>query len=480
VKAAASILFLAVATVWVPRTAFAAPPPQPESEYGIFQPVTIDPPPSPAKPPEPAPVEAPPAEPPAPNPPPEPPAEPEPTPTLGNLDQTKSPELNDSRYKIGKGFGISTADGRYSLLVRGRLQLRYDLDHPNVEDEPIVQTIQVRRARILLTGTVFSRHIRYYLQFGFSPRDMSNDIPSDLEDSIRRNPLRDARIEFDRLRDFTIWVGQTKVPFSRQRVISSSNLSMVDRSLVNAEFSLDRDIGIQALSKDLGGIGKLAYYVGVFMGEGRNAFESQDAGFLYVGRFEVTPFGKFEDYVEGDLERLKKPGLSIGAAYGFHDRAHAARGVGGNPPADGGTTNFHHFTTDLMFKWWGVSLLSGFHLRRGFGRVNGGELDENDMPIPTVAARSGIGWYGQLGWVVPKIPLEFVGRYGLTRNIYGDASTQPNSDEAGGAINYYFIGHNLKLQLDYFRLWDDSLGATYGAQARSGTDRIRLQLQVYF
>jgi phosphate-selective porin OprO and OprP len=460
-----------------------APPtePTPEpSEYGIFEPVTFDP---PAPPPElPASTPAPPTTPsefesiPAPEP--EPTSEP--TPTLANLDQSEEAELPNTRYKIGRGLTVSSANGRYSLQVRARLQAQYAIDHPNVEGEPTTQLFQLRRARVVLAGNVFSRHIRYQFQFGFSPRDMSNDIPSDLEDSIRRNPLRDARIEIDRLRDFTIWVGQFKVPFSRERVTSSSNLSMVDRSLVNAEFSLDRDIGIIATSKDLGGVDKLAYYVGVFMGEGRNSFESRDAGLLYVARFEVNPFGKFEDYVEGDTERVQTPKLSIGAAYAFHDRAHAARGVGGNAPADGGTTNFHHMTADLVFKWRGVSLLSGVHLRRAVARINGGALDENDMPIATAAARQGLGWFGQLGWVVPKIPLEFVGRYGLSRNIFGMQSNQPNADEAGGGINWYFVGHNLKLQVDYFRLWNDSLGASYAEQAKHGNDRIRLQLQVYF
>jgi phosphate-selective porin OprO/OprP len=489
------ILLLALAGAFAPTNAAAQAPPEdpaaapsaPADEYGVFEPVTIDPPASapasPAAPPatepasatEPATEPAPTAEPALATEP-----EPEPPPTLANLDREREAELPNARYKIGNGVTIASANGRYSLQVRARLQFRYDLDHPNVEGEALSQLFQIRRARVVLAGNVFSPHIRYQFQFGFSPRDMSNDIPSDLEDSIRRNPLRDARLEFTRLRDFSIWVGQSKVPFSRERVISSSNLSMVDRSLVNAEFSLDRDIGIAATSKDLGGLGKLGYSIGVFLGEGRNSFESQDTGLLYVGRFEVTPFGKFEDYVQGDGERSEKPGLSIGAAYAFHDRAHAARGVGGNPPADGGTTDFHHFTADVAFKWSGVSLLTAFHLRRGFNRVNGGALDADDMPIATAPARQGIGWIGQLGWVVPKIPLEFVGRYGLSRNIYGDQSTQPDADEAGAGINWYFVGHNLKLQVDYFRLWDGSLGATYAEQARLGTDRFRVQVQLYF
>jgi phosphate-selective porin OprO/OprP len=478
----ARILLLALAGVFVSRNAAAqAPPEEPapsaSSEYGIFQPVTIDPPAPPPAPPPPEPAPA--AESPEPAPPAESP-EPEPEPTLANLDREREAELPNARYKIGKGVTIASANGRYSLQVRARLQVRYDLEHPNFESEPVSHVFQIRRARVVLAGNVFSPHIRYQFQFGFSPRDMSNDIPSDLEDSIRRNPLRDARLEFTRLRDFTIWVGQYKVPYSRQRVISSSNLSILDRSLVNAEFSLDRDLGISARSQDLGGIDKLAYYVGVFMGEGRNSFELRDPGLLYVARFEVLPLGTFDDYTEGDPARTDKPGLSIGAAYAFQDRAHAARGVGGDPLADGGTTNFHHVTADFMFKWSGISLFSGFHLRRGVRRVNGGALDDDGMPIATVPARQGIGWFGQFGAMVPKIPLEITGRYGLTRNIYGDQSSQPNSDEVGGGLNWYFVGHDLKLQADYFRVWDQSMGSTWAGQARHGTDRLRLQFQVFF
>jgi hypothetical protein len=68
----------------------------------------------------------------------------------------------------------------------------------------------------------------------------------------------------------------------------------------------------------------------------------------------------------------------------------------------------------------------------------------------------------------------------MIRNIFGDQSSQTDADEVGGGINYYFVGHDLKLQLDYFRLWDESFGPTYGSQAQHGTDRVRLQLQVYF
>jgi phosphate-selective porin OprO/OprP len=472
-RAAARVSVMTAMTWIAPRVAVAAPPADPDAVIPIVgapAPERAPAPPAPA--PElgadpdadPAPVPI------------EPEAEPEPT--IVDAKPGDASDISRTRYTIGSGLAVASKNGRYSLEVRGRLQLRYDFEHPNVAGEPMQHLLQVRRLRVQLRGNVFSRYVKYYLQFGFSVQDMTSGLPS--EAGIRRNPVRDARVQFERLRDFNVWIGQMKVPFSRQRVNSSAHLNMVDRTAINGEFSLDRDLGIQARSDDIGGLGKLAYQVGVFMGEGRNAYEFNDLGMLYVARFEVLPFGSFDDYREGDLARAERPGLSLAAAYAFQDRAHPDRGVLGNPPADGGTTNFHHVTADLLFKWHGVSVNTAFHLRRGFARRSGGALDDMGVAIPTTPARQGLSWFAQLGWVVPKIPLEFVGRYGLVRNIYGVNSSLPDSDEVGGGINWYFVGHDLKLQADYFRSWDQSMGSSLGEQARHGTDRVRVQFQVFF
>ena len=413
-----------------------------------------------------------------------------PTPAVGTSEATlrtskvgDSTPVTESSYKLGKGFTMATKDGRFSLQIRGRIQVRYDLEHYNTTGEAakdVAHALQIRRLRLLLRGAVFSPFVKYNLQFGFAVSDMTGAL-SDESGSIRRNPVRDARIELDRLRDFNVWIGQFKVPFSRQRILSSSSQNMVDRSLVNAEFTLDRDLGVQFMSRDVGGLGgRLAYYTGVFMGEGRNAFALQDLGLLYVGRLEVRPMGSFEDYSEGDNERTPAPRLSIAGAYAFQDRAQGARGVIGDPPADGGTTNFHHVTADLMFKYRGFSFASAFHLRKGFARRSGGAVDENGATIATTAARSGVGGYAQIGYVVPKIPLEVAGRYGLVRNPYGAASSMSFADEVGGGLNYYFVGHDLKLQVDYFRLGDAKTGASTAEALRHGTDRVRVQVQLYF
>ncbi|MBK9756091.1 MAG: hypothetical protein IPO88_21845 [Nannocystis sp.] len=46
-------------------------------------------------------------------------------------------------------------------------------------------------------------------------------------------------------------------------------------------------------------------------------------------------------------------------------------------------------------------------------------------------------------------------------------TSMPDKDELGGGLNYYFFGHNLKLQGDYFRSF------TPGA-LNTGADLLRL------
>ena len=49
---------------------------------------------------------------------------------------------------------------------------------------------------------------------------------------------------------------------------------MVDRSIVNGEFNLDRDVGLDILSKKFLGTDKLRYYAGIYMGEGHSSYKN--------------------------------------------------------------------------------------------------------------------------------------------------------------------------------------------------------------
>lgn len=365
------------------------------------------------------------------------------------------------KFTPGKGLEVKSKDGRYSLslslrtgfMYSGRRQAGAAYDH----------AFEIRRLRLVFSGNVFSKSIKYFVQLAVAPRELN------FVDGVARNgPLLDNYVVFDRLRDANLRIGLYRVMYTRERNIADINPLLIDRSLANAEFNVDRDIGLDVRSEDVGGLGKLRYYAGVFMGDGRDQNRFSDPGLMYTARVDFLPFGLFDDFEASDQTRLRRPRLSLGFAYAFNDRARNNRGVLGSPPSDGGTTDYHNLTTDMMFKWAGFSLEAAFLWREG-RRNPGHAVDDMGAPLPVEAARNGHGWMAQAAFLVPRTGLEPALRTSGIRGL--GLTSMPDRNELGGGLNYYFAGHNLKLQLDYFRTWDR------GAADRAG-DLVRLQLQV--
>ncbi|MFW6066812.1 MAG: porin [Myxococcota bacterium] len=359
-------------------------------------------------------------------------------------------------YQPGKGLVAESADGDFALKLRVRTQLLYTWVHdgPSGND---AQSFQLRRSRVVFEGNLFGEHNEYKVELAVAPRDMSAD--PDVGPTL--TPILDTYFNFTHLRDLQVRVGQYKVPFSRERVISSGDLEFVDRSITNAEFTVDRDIGLELFSDDLLGLDKLRYHAGVYMGAGRDAFQLDDFDMMYLARLEYLPFGMFADYKQGDFERLLAPRLSIGAGYAYLDAATGTRGILGDPPADGGTTDYHVATADAVFMYGGLSVTG-----RGFYRKGERNVPAGETPDPAFA-RNGFGLSGQVAYLIPRLPLQLGVRYSGIRGT-GDTSL-PDQNELGAAVGWYFAHHVFKIQADYFHLWNEELD--------QGEDRVRVQLQ---
>jgi len=360
-------------------------------------------------------------------------------------------------YKPGKGLEIKSDDGDFKMVTRLRAQQRYTL----IDDEDgISHGFQLRRARLMFKGNVFGKANSYKFELAVSPKD----IGLKPEGTISKSPLLDWYFHFGQIRDLNLRMGQYKVPYSRQRVVSSGNLQMVDRSMVNGEFNLDRDVGLDIRSKDLFGLNKFRYYAGVYMGEGHSSYAEGDLGMMYLARFEVLPLGLYKDYVESDLQRTTTPKVSIGAGFAYVDEAKRDEGIVGSIPADGGTTDTLNFNADIGFKFCGFSLESAYFWREG--TRNPGEA------LPIEEARNGSGFYTQAGYLLPQKDLEISARYGQIIPSLGDTSLSAKN-EAGIGLSNYVGEHSLKLQGDYFRTWSDD-------GFEQGYDQFRLQLQMAY
>lgn len=371
----------------------------------------------------------------------------------------------DITFVPGKGLRVTSADDRFRLEIRARVQLAWETRGPDGGDWG--QEVRLRRARLQLAGFMFSEDVRFKMELAVSPNDMGIRNNLDPEDRIAtRSPLLDFYVDFTQLRDLSVRVGQYKIPSNRQRVISSGNLQLVDRSIYNAEFTLDRDVGFDLRSKNFLGLDRLRYYLGLYIARGRGARGIDDFGMMYLSRIEYLPFGLFNDYSEADFERTG-PRLSLGAGYTHIDRARRDRGIIGSAPDDGGTTDTHHVFGDAMFKWAGFSSLIEVGWRHG-ERIPGDAVDEMGNLIPVEAPRNGVGGMVQAGYLIPRLPIEVAGRYSFLRGL-GTTSLSDGNELTVG-VSYYPGRHPYKVQLDYSRLWSDAID--------DGSHRVRLQLQV--
>ena len=384
--------------------------------------------------------------------------------------QEAAPETEDlsvdvaaMEFKPGKGLHVQSVDGDFALTTRTRAQFLYEMTH----GEEWQQDLQIRRARLQFEGNFFGENNKFKVELAVSPRDIGMRTGR----APQTSPLLDYYIDFTHLRDLSMRVGQYKVPFNRQRVVSSGDLRFVDRSIVNGEFNLDRDLGFDLRSKDLFGLGMLRYYAGVYVGEGRNTLREADFGLMYLARLEFLPLGDFKDYKEGDLERTPKPKLSVGLGYGHLDRAPHENGILG-AEFEAGSVSLHMLTADAVFRLAGFSLETEFIYRSG---ESDGVIDGIRVP-----AREGWGLMGQVGYLLPNTDLEVAARVGVVRAtrddgfaISDDVGLMADENEYGAAVSYYFGGHPFKLQLDYFRIGERAAGAS----AYEWEDRVRLQMQ---
>jgi len=353
------------------------------------------------------------------------------------------------------GEGVTMKAGDFSLQLRGRVQARAEAIVPTPESTTNrINQLLIRRARLSLVAR-YTEDWTMLVQLAFATLDMEPDAP---------NVLRDAHLTWSRLRDLNLRVGQTKVPFGRQRVISSGAQQMVDRSIVVAELNLDRDVGILLRSDDLFGLGgRLAYTLGVMGGDGRNRLGT-NVGLLYVARVQVNPFGRFDDLVAGDLERLERPRLSIGLAAARNVATVRPRSTIGTTYRNGSLT-YDHLAADLLFKWRGFSLEAETLLRHA-------EQPNLVGATTTEWARAGWGYYLQAGYS-PLDAFEVSARWGQLTPFAGTDPSFKEQRELGVGFGWYPKQHNLKLQGDLFWL-------PVGPRFDVGAWQVRAQLQLAF
>jgi hypothetical protein len=282
----------------------------------------------------------------------------------------------------------------------------------------------------------------------------------------------DAVLKYNFYKNFTLWVGQTKLPGNRERVISSANMQQVDRSILNARFNIDRDIGFQ-----------LRHHFTIFdnfvveeifalsQGEGRNVVTGNLGGHQYTGRIELLPMGNFAgsgDYSGSDLKREKKPKLAVGITYDHNNNAVRTRSNQGSyMEIDNGfyETNINTWFIDAMFKYNGFSLMAEYADRDAKDPI----AKNSDGTTTGDIVQIGEGINIQSGYLF-KNNWEVSGRFSSVELNEDITGTAPEHQYTFG-ISKFIVGHSLKIQSDVSLI-----------DIANGEDEIlfRLQFDIHF
>jgi phosphate-selective porin OprO/OprP len=262
-------------------------------------------------------------------------------------------------------------------------------------------TFHTRRARLNLGGDV-SEDVGWYTQFEFARKDQDSESYS--------GTLLDMWLNYRLDENDRLTVGQFKVPFGYETLVSASDLETVERAMVfsNAKIGDFWDVGAQYV----GTFDSTEVRLAIVQGEGQSKHDADD-------RLDVC--------ARVNVKPQMLPGLEIGGSVysGKDDKANENR------------------------SYWGghvVYTADRFHFMGEYATGN----TSNDLTIDS------IGWYALASYAfTPEV--SFVARY---EEFDPDDNTSGDKIKATTAgLNYYINKQNAKIQANYVR-YDPAYGDT--------------------
>ncbi len=368
--------------------------------------------------------------------------------------------LDDSKVGYDGGFiiasprreDLSASTLPYVMKINGWGQLRHtilDSDGPNRD----VNQLQLKRARIVFSGSAFTPDFQYFLQL--DGRSTSGDDIR-LLDYYLRYDWGHHRLGLERGR-FGILTGRYKVPFNLARWLSGREFEFADRSVSSIFFDVNRSLASSFYGK-LDWFGpSVNWEFSIFNGLVTGGAETGSSGtldnnFAVSGRASTQLFG---DWGDGQL-----------ADFDLHEQLVARLGCGFalSEIARDGTTEFDGlrvvdsggrlsnllpdsveqykaslFAVDASMKYRGLSATMEYYIRI-IDDFQGASIDE----------LFDHGFWFQMGYFVIPEKLELLTRWS---RVQGDSGTlgggNQSAEEIAGGFAWYFRRNHAKFVGDF-------------------------------
>jgi phosphate-selective porin len=189
-----------------------------------------------------------------------------------------------------RGLELQTKEGRYTARIRWRVQARYS--NPFDDDRRKISQfgtgdadhLVMRRARFKVEGRMFGKLVNYKY-----------------EQDLVAGRMIDLYADFNLKSYFKIRAGQWKSVFSQERYISSGSQQLVERSILNREFTVDRQSGAMLFGRVKPGKRfDSSYFLEILGGSGINSVY-KDGSPMIVARYQWNLFGREPEVASSDI-----------------------------------------------------------------------------------------------------------------------------------------------------------------------------------
>jgi len=409
-----------------------------------------------------------------------------------------------------KRFFIKSSDDQFKLEFDTLLQFRHtymftddgsrklNTDGTRAADGDGVDSsasdFEVETSRLMLMGHVL-KDLKY---------NITLEMDDDSGDNAKQGDvyLYTYELSYSFMPEFGVKAGRFKGPFGKQEPGSTAKLQMVDRSLADKVFNIDRVSGVEGFGMfDMGDV-KPEYRVAVFNGFRNNndaMYSDTDNSPGLAGRLMFPLMGSSSaDFdAESDIEFHENPVAMLGVSYAYANDRCEDHFLGGNNDSykflgksavDGKTDVFelggetNMIGADMSFKYSGLSVnVEGFYQNLDVDSKEWADAADFGNAVRTGLlsdALDNYGWHVQSGYfIVPK-------SFELTSRISGVHPDGSNdSYEYAGGWNWYLSGNDLKLSMDLSYIDDLPVvnsAANYHGIQNNALFLIRTQLQFQF
>jgi phosphate-selective porin len=359
-----------------------------------------------------------------------------------------------------RGFEMRSLDGDFLLQTQLRGQFRYATPGEATAltitsvNQSTRHDLVVQRARLKMGGHTYKPWFKYYFEY-----------------EVSNGNLLDLRFMVERYEWLKLKVGQGKVQYNRERAISSGKQQLMDRSIINSPFTLDRQQGVSLYGRlRNGGVADVNYWVSVWSGAGQQMKGNDDAHPMVMGRLQWNPLGRVVTKYGSDLDGTRDAAvlLAVAAATNRSQYTRFSQSGGGQLPGFStgvpGQYRVNQWMQETGLKYRGLGWQQEYHRKEIHDLLN--------RELTTLAGYFvQLGYFAHHAWRAVPPQLELAIRYAhYDPNV---ATSADEEEEWAVTVNWFLREHLNKVSAEVTHVTVREPPAT-----KDGWLRFRLQWEV--